>query len=120
MDRYDDMPPGMPFDEINPEFVRTFRTLSKEEKRREILKIESYVDEHVPSGPLAWDMYFCLMHEAHMAGLSDDFYRLRDKIDLEKYNPFNSHNPGIVFLARWRLEAALEAERDGGGLNSAA
>ena len=111
MDRYDDMPAGMPFDEIDPELVRKLGAMSNEERRQEILKLERYADEHVPAGPNAWDMYFSLMHEAHMAGLIEDFYRLRDKIDLGKYNPFNSQNPGIIFLARWRLEAGMDAER---------
>ena len=111
MRKYDDMPPGMPFDDVDPEDVRRVRSLSGEERRAEILKMERHIDEHY-SGIDAWDMYFALMHEAHMADLPEDFDRLRSKIDRTQYNPFHSTNAGIVFLARWRLNAALEAKEE--------
>lgn len=80
---------------------------SKEEIRNEILKYEKIVDEMLAEGKLtqeeAWDGYFGLLHECDVRELWEDRERILAKIDTEKYNPLESKNPQVVYLARLRL-----------------
>lgn len=81
----------------------------KKEIRNEILKYEKIVDEMLAEGKLtqeeAWDGYFGLLHECDVQELWEDRERILGKIDVEKYNPLMSKNPGIVYLARLRLRS---------------
>ena len=81
--------------------------LTQEERYAELLRLEKDLDFKLSYGLIdqedAWDGYFGLLHECDESRFIEDRPRILSKIDIEKYNPLKSKNPGIVMLARIRL-----------------
>ena len=90
--------------------IRRVKRLTNEEALVEILRCEAFADEKLKAGEItqtqAWDIYFGLMHECDERGLFDDARRLVGKIDAKSYNPFESEDPGVRYLAlmRYRMQ----------------
>ena len=84
------------------------KRLTNEEVLVEILRCEGFADENLKAGKItqaqAWDIYFGLMHECDERGLLDDARRLVSKIDTRIYNPFESEDSGMRYLALMRYQ----------------
>jgi len=79
------------------------------ETRKLIYQYEAWLDENLLAGKItqevAWDCYFGLLHECDLLWLWDDRDRILKKIDIAKYNPFQSKNPNVIMIARIRSRA---------------
>lgn len=82
------------------------RHLDRENNRELILRYEARIDELLAAGEIdqeaAWDGYFGLLHECDLRWMWDDRDRILTKIDVKRYDPFLSKDPGVVMIARIR------------------
>ncbi len=83
-----------------------FLNLDDEKAHNLMIDYEAWVDKAFAEREInqeeAWDCYFGLLHECDIRGFDEDRKRIVSKIDITRYNPFLSKNPGVVFLTRLR------------------
>lgn len=83
---------------------------TKEDALEMILYYERLIDEEFEASKItqeeAWDRYFCPLHACDEWHLSNHRVRILAKIDTKTYNPLQSNNPDVIFIARLRLRGA--------------
>lgn len=95
-----------------------FASMDNDEAGEYIVEYEKWIKEKLKISEIseeqAWDLFFCLLHECDERGLVDDRQRILFHIDTDRYNPFESNNVGVRFIAQLRARGMglVSAERN--------
>lgn len=95
-----------------------FASMNNDEALQYIIRYEEIIRGKLDAGEISeeesWDVFFGLLHECDERGLLDDRKRILTHIDTRRYNPFESKDATVRFIAQLRARGMglIQAEKN--------